>query len=140
MLSGHLHQPFSWKNYFCLGSVRYTSSLESNQLKVLAHYDIPTKKLTLQQTQINPYFLIEQQSSTDDLFGEKTSSSLDESGLQNFIKDVTLESQKNFADQSSRQIEFVPQKLKNLSDATINLRVDDLDYDKIDEFISPDLR
>jgi len=140
MISGHLHQPFSWKNYFCLGSVRSTSSLESNQLKILARYDIKKQKLFLEQTQINPYFLIEQKQETSDLFGEKKYIYLDKIALENFIQEVSVKSQKNFADKSSRQTELISRKLENLSNATINLRVDDLDYDKIDDFISPDLR
>lgn len=33
LLSGHLHAPFVYKNYFCTGSVWATSPLEANQLK-----------------------------------------------------------------------------------------------------------
>jgi hypothetical protein len=35
MLSGHLHQACSYKNYLCTGSVWFTSSLESNHEKYL---------------------------------------------------------------------------------------------------------
>ncbi len=32
-ISGHLHQTFCYQNYLCAGSIRNTSSLESNQIK-----------------------------------------------------------------------------------------------------------
>lgn len=33
MVSGHLHQPFTYKNYLCTGSIWSTSPLEINQVK-----------------------------------------------------------------------------------------------------------
>jgi hypothetical protein len=135
MISGHLHQVFSRKNYLCVGSVWSTSSLESNQIKALTHYDPVSQKISLHQTQINPYFLIEQKQETSDLFGEVRKDILDEATLHNHIIQITSESKKNFADNSVRDISFVPQQA-NLQDATVNLKVDDLDYDKIDEFVS----
>jgi hypothetical protein len=35
IISGHLHQPFVYKNYLCTWSIRFTSSLETNQCKYL---------------------------------------------------------------------------------------------------------
>jgi len=43
MISGHLHQAFAHKNYLCTGSVRSTSSLETNQMKYLRTYNNPAK-------------------------------------------------------------------------------------------------
>ncbi len=34
MISGHIHKPFVWKNYLCLGSVWATHPQEYNQAKV----------------------------------------------------------------------------------------------------------
>jgi predicted MPP superfamily phosphohydrolase len=38
-ISGHLHQPFAWRNYFCTGSVWATTPLEYNQYKFLFKFD-----------------------------------------------------------------------------------------------------
>lgn len=35
MISGHIHKPFVWKNYLCLGSVWATHPQEYNQTKVV---------------------------------------------------------------------------------------------------------
>lgn len=39
LLSGHIHQPFLRKNTLCVGSVRSTSPLEINEVKVVTHLD-----------------------------------------------------------------------------------------------------
>lgn len=62
MISWHLHQPFSYKNYCCCGSLWSTSPLETNQIKyqfLLTRDD--TGQLQMEATEIhqNPYFSIE---------------------------------------------------------------------------------
>lgn len=56
MISGHIHHAFAYKNYLCVGAVRSTSPLESNQLQYLFHY---TKdNIHAQQVALNPYLTI----------------------------------------------------------------------------------
>lgn len=55
MVSGHLHQPFARENYLCIGSVRHTSPLETNQQKYLFHYDVVTQKTQALPISINGY-------------------------------------------------------------------------------------
>ncbi|MEI8008493.1 MAG: hypothetical protein WCI00_03580 [bacterium] len=57
-ISGHLHQPFTHTNYLCLGSVRSTSSLETNQNKYIFQYDTTSKKVTALPLMINPQVTI----------------------------------------------------------------------------------
>jgi len=59
MISGHLHQAFTHKNYLCTGSVRSTSSLESNQMKYLFVYK--NDQLEAHEVNINPYITIDEQ-------------------------------------------------------------------------------
>jgi DNA repair exonuclease SbcCD nuclease subunit len=54
LISGHLHQPFSYKNYLCVGSVWYTSPLEYNQAKFGFCLDT-LWQVTAQQLIVNPY-------------------------------------------------------------------------------------
>ncbi|MDR2191163.1 MAG: metallophosphoesterase [Candidatus Peribacteria bacterium] len=70
-ISGHLHQPFSYKNYFCTGSVRATSPLEENQLKGIRKY--AQGKRSFYQLGINFYFSIQRKEQTNaGLFATET--------------------------------------------------------------------
>lgn len=55
LISGHIHMPFSYKNYLCTGSIWYTSPLEQNHHKFLFQWDTKTDKITAEQVSINPY-------------------------------------------------------------------------------------
>lgn len=141
-MSGHLHQVFSYQNYLCLWSVRSTSSLENNQLKCLAKYTPQVWDITLYQNNINPYFFIENIQDTASLFeeGETQEFTLDELAMKKHIQEVNRQAQTNFIDHSTRNITFQAQEITDFSTITVNLRVQDLDYDKIDSYISPALR
>jgi hypothetical protein len=54
MISGHIHHPFVYHNYLCLGSARHTSDREYNQIKILAHYDTQNMHTDLHTHWINP--------------------------------------------------------------------------------------
>ena len=57
MISGHLHKPFTYYNYLCIGSVRSTSPLEINQVKGVFTYR--DGQLEMQPVVINPYIRVE---------------------------------------------------------------------------------
>ncbi len=140
-LSWHLHQVFSYQNYLCIGSVRSTSSLENNQIKCLAQYNPKEKLVTLYQNEINPYIFIENTVQTADLFDEESSDKIvDESVLREHIHKITNQAQHNLGDQSVWKIRFVAQNKIDLHDITVNLKVQDLDYDKVDSYIDKSLR
>jgi len=142
LISGHLHQAFVYQNYCCLWSVWYTSSLENNQAKYLASYDTTQNKISLEQISINPYILLEYETQTSDLFGDQQQSS-QQIGLpqiQEQRKQIQQDMMTNFQDQSVRKLAVHHQKEFDLKSISLTVRTNDLDYNRIDEFVSPTLR
>lgn len=125
LISWHMHQAFIFKNYFCAGSIWSTSSLEVNQLKWLFSY--ANKELNFTSTNINPYIFIAE-------------NNLNQENLQNFIQELYQNYKSNFSSESVWKINF-PEKINlNLNDISLSIKVDDLDYEKMDEYIPSDLR
>lgn len=58
LCSGHLHHPFCYKNYLCIGSIWHTSPLEINQTKFFFRLDPKTQNLVASPVSINPYIHI----------------------------------------------------------------------------------
>lgn len=58
MISGHIHMPFAYKNYLCIGSIRYTSPLEQDHHKFLCQWDVESNVIKAQQVAINPYITL----------------------------------------------------------------------------------
>ncbi len=127
LISGHLHQPFTHTNYLCLGSTRSTSPLEINQNKYIFHYDTMTKEMTALQISVNPQVLIQSNALiTEDL-------------LINEIKKIN-ETNKTYFDSAVRNIKFQEDQKINLENIGLTIKVEHIDYDKIDEVIDADLR
>ncbi len=124
-ISWHLHQSFAHSNYVCLGSVRSTTPLEANQNKFLFQYKNGILEAT--QSDINPYITVEQ-----------WDWSFSQSDLEAKIKNI-LEENKNNLKSDFRKISFIdnPPELKNIS---LSIKTDAIDYQNIDEYISPELR
>ncbi|NOZ44608.1 MAG: hypothetical protein GXP45_05735 [bacterium] len=140
-ISGHIHQGFIYQNYLCLGSVRSSSSLEYNQLKVLAIYHPETKKISLYQQNINPYLLIEKKDTTESLFEEESRRSrIDKVQLQKHNDAIVEQTALNFQSDNSWESELITQKITDRRSVHVSVQVQDLDYSKIDEYIDPDLR
>lgn len=59
LISWHVHNPFVYKNYLCIGSVRSTSSLENNTIRGLFQYKNGTT--TMQVQMVNPYRVFSQE-------------------------------------------------------------------------------
>ncbi len=127
LVSGHLHQPFTFNNYLCLWSVRSTSSLETNQNKYVFHYDTATKKVTALPLMINPQVTIRSQEA------------LTEPMLMNELKTIN-EANKQYFSSPARDITFKENLKPNLTNISLTLNVEHIDYDKIDDLIAPDLR
>lgn len=127
LISGHLHQPFTHNNYLCLGSVWSTSSLESNQNKYIFHYDTTNKKVTALPLMINPQIMI------------RTKESLDEAALLTELQKIN-EANKWYFSSPARNIQFKEDLQPNLKNISLTLNVEHIDYDKMDELITPDLR
>ncbi len=126
-ISGHLHQPFTHTNYLCLGSVRSTSSLETNQNKYIFQYDTTSKKVTALPLMINPQVTIRSK------WAVNTEMLLTELQAIN-------ETNKWYFSSPAWNIEFKEDLKPNLTNISLTLNVEHIDYDKIDELIEPDLR
>ena len=127
LISGHLHQPFTHNNYLCLGSIRSTSSLETNQNKYVFQYDIRNKKITALPLMINPQVSI------------RTKEIVNETILLKELQAIN-ELNKSYFSSPERDISFKEESTPNLTNISLTLNVEHIDYDKIDEFIDPDLR
>ncbi len=126
-ISGHLHQGFTHTNYLCTGSVRSTSSLETNQNKYIFQYDTTTKKITTLPITINPQILVQ----SKEILTEKI--------LLEEIEKID-QANKGYFQSPSRDITFKEDQKKNLENIALTLQVDQIDYDKIDEVVDADLR
>lgn len=127
LISGHLHQGFTHANYLCTGSVRSTSSLETNQNKYIFHYDAKTKKVTALPININPQILIQ----SKEILTEKI-----------LLEDIEKidQANKGYFQSSLRDITFAENQKINLEHIALTLQVDQIDYDKIDEVVDAELR
>jgi len=128
IISGHLHQGFTHKNYLCTWSVRSTSSLETNQNKYLFHHDTKTKKTTAIPIKINPQFLLQHKETI-----------LTENTLHDEIHKIN-QTNKEYFQSPLREIAFNNDQHINIENIGLTLQVDQIDYDKIHEIIDPDLR
>lgn len=126
-ISGHLHQPFTHNNYLCLGSVWSTSSLETNQNKYIFQYDATSKKITAIPLMINPQVTIRSE--------KPVSKTMLLSELQ-----TINETNKSYFSSPARDIAFKEDLQPNLTNISLTLNVEHIDYDKIDECIEPELR
>lgn len=126
-ISGHLHQAFTYTTYMCTGSVRSTSSLESNQTKYIAIYTPENESIQAIPIAINPHITIEQ----DTL--------LTQEWLTTYLDHLYESNKKYFS--SDKWICNIPAPepipLKNIS---LTLNVEHIDYDQIDSLITPELR
>ncbi len=127
LISGHLHQPFTHNNYLCLGSVWSTSSLESNQNKYIFHYDTTNEKITTLPLMINPQVMI------------KAKETLNEAVLLEQLQKIN-EVNKSYFSSPARNINFKEDLQPNIKNISLTLNVEHIDYDKMDEVITPQLR
>lgn len=127
LISGHLHQPFSYRNYLCIGSVRSTSSLEINQDKYIFHYDTSKQTVTALALMINPQIAIR----SDEIITEQT--------LSTTMETIHTANQGYFTS-PSRKIVFPPAPALKTKNISLILNVDHIDYDKIHDYIDEGLR
>lgn len=127
MISGHLHQGFIYKNYFCAGSIRSTSSLEINQEKYLFTYTTKTHQLTAIPLAINPYFQRE------------TNEKIDQTMCNDKIAAIIAQNRNNF-NSDQWKIYFKEEKKLSLSTVSLVLKVEHIDYEQIDMYIDPELK
>jgi len=127
LISGHLHQWFAYKNYFCTWSVRNTSPLEINQAKMLFRYS--KWEIIGKMFFVNPYFQIknvENVQKFDDVF------------LQNFQNNIIKENIENYQNQLRNVQIQSDYDLKN-KDVSISLSVGEINYDDMYSYIDENL-
>lgn len=127
LISGHLHQPFTHNNYLCLGSVWSTSSLETNQNKYVFHYNTVNKKVTALPLMINPQVTI------------RSKEALTKTALLDKLQKIN-EANKGYFSSPAWDINFKEDLKPNLTNISLTLNVEQIDYDKMDELIDPELR
>lgn len=127
LVSGHLHQPFTHTNYLCLWSVRSTSSLETNQNKYVFLYEKSDKKVIALPLMINPQITI------------RSKEAVNKTMLLTELQ-VINETNKNYFSSPARDIQFKEDLKPNLTNISLTLNVEHIDYDNINDFIDEDLR
>ncbi|MEI6672988.1 MAG: hypothetical protein WCL02_06805 [bacterium] len=101
--------------------------METNQNKYVFQYTTANEKLTAVPLMINPQVTIRSK--------EAVSKSMLLSELQ-----IINETNKGYFSSPARDIEFKEDLVPNLTNISLTLNVEQIDYDKIDELIEPDLR
>jgi len=104
-----------------------TSSLETNQNKYIFQYDTSNKKITALPLMINPQVTIR---SKDPVSKEMLLTELQA------INDLN----KSYFSSPARDIIFKEDLAPNLTNISLTLNVEHIDYDKMDSLIEPDLR
>lgn len=127
LISWHLHQWFIKDNYLCTWSVWSTNSLEINQNKFLFKYNPHTQELIATFLNINPYILIE------------SSEKVDKNILTAQIDKIIQENKNNFEVNTLRKIKFEDNYTSNLENISLSIKVDEMNYEKIEDYINPDL-
>jgi uncharacterized protein YggL (DUF469 family) len=146
MISGHLHQWFVYKNYLCTGSVWNTSPLEVNHIKMLFKYSNNIAKWNM--IFVNPYFLIDKMSSWEESKDINLDSStdsewqklqIDEKFVDDFVLDTIEQNKKNYDWSDIWDVEFDEKVVLNKKDISVSIKVEDMDYDKIYDYIDQEL-
>lgn len=124
-ISGHLHQSFSYKNYFCTWSVWSTSPLEINQNKFL--YKSSWNKFFWKNININPYYFFDniQDRLDKELIFQKISETF-EQNKQNFVSDKF-------------DINLIGSEQINLSAISLSFNSKDINYDNINDLVEKDI-
>lgn len=127
LISGHLHQWFAYKNYFCTWSVRNTSPLEVNQAKMLFKYS--DWKMFGKMFFVNPYFQVKN-------IAEWVK--VDDNFLESFKKEVIWENIRNYENQW-RDVEINSDYEMKNKDVSVSLSVWNMNYEDMYSYIDEDL-
>ena len=126
MISWHLHQWFSHKNYLCLGSMRHTSPLETNQIKWLTK--INNNKIELYQNDINPYILIDQKSEW-----------IEKNDIDNKLEEIFNTNSNNFEEIKWKEIITYKWKATNYKSISLSIQAEKIDYSNISMYINEEI-
>ena len=136
MISWHLHESFSYKNYLCTWSIWATSPLEIDQIK---YFRIRKNwKFSAYETWINYYFTMERKTWTADLFSQEFKA-ITQNDILSHRKTVQDDASKNF---ESKLFEIENHFNDNLDmkNVSLSVSVEKLQYENMSEFIEPKLQ
>ncbi len=125
-ISGHLHTPFYHKNYLCVGSAWATSPLESNQMK--GFFRFSKGEFSFFGTQIVNYFELE------------PTAVCDEAALIRLSNEIIKQTESLLTASPYYQGMICEYPELDLKKTILTLKVKNLDYEKIDEVLAPELR
>ena len=126
MISGHLHAPFVYKNYLCVGSLWATSSLESNQIKGL--WSLKEGKLNFYGQQVVNYLQLD---------GEKK---IEKSDFDLLYREMSDQLRNNLASSNIFLLDKFENPSLELKKTVVSLKVAQLDYEKVSDNIDDELR
>ena len=126
MISGHLHAPFVYKNYLCVGSLWATSSLESNQIKGL--WSLKEGKLNFYGQQVVNYLQLD---------GEKK---VEKSDFDLLYQEISDQLRNNLASSNIFLLDKFENEALDLRKTVVSLKVVQLDYEKVSDNIDDELR
>ncbi len=121
LISGHLHQSCSYKNYLCTGSIRSTSPLETNQEKMFFIYNTQEKKYTAEPIRINPYLQYEKETK------------INEATIQEIFKNQIINCKNNYI--GNQYIEIKNSDYIPLQYTTLTIIWNTIEYQNINEYI-----
>ena len=134
IISWHLHQAFSYRNYVCTWSIRATSPLEIDQIKYFWTWN--DGKFTAYETGINYYFTMERKTGNADLFTQSFQAISENDILSHWR---SLQNSDNFKE-ALFTVETKYKDSLDLKNLSLSLSVEKLQYDNMDEFIEPKLQ
>ena len=126
MISGHLHAPFVYKNYLCVGSLWATSSLENNQIKGL--WSLKNGKLNFYGQQVVNYLQLD---------GEKK---VEKSDFDLLYQEISDQLRNNLASSNIFLLDKFENPSLELKKTVVSLKVAQLDYEKVSDNIDDELR
>lgn len=126
MISGHLHEPFVYKNYLCVGSLWATSSLENNQIKGL--WRLKNGKLNFYGQQVVNYLQLD---------GEKK---VEKSDFDLLYQEMSDQLRNNLASSNIFLLDKFENGALDLRKTVVSLKVAQMDYEKVSDNIDDELR
>ncbi|MEI8252274.1 MAG: hypothetical protein WCG25_00635 [bacterium] len=101
--------------------------MEINQNKFLFKYNTTKQEITANFININPYILIE------------STEKIDKNTLKLKIDEIIQENKNNFEKNDLWKIKFEDNHPENLENISLSIKVQDINYEKMDDYIDQDL-
>lgn len=130
LISGHIHAPFIYKNYCCIGSIWSTSSLEHNTIKWL--FRLQGKKLDMNIRMLNPYWVFGQE--VRDILG-LASGPIREEDIVTLYNHICQEYTQSLTTNDIWNITIHNSPLPQLEYMHIQLIVDNTDYENLANYV-----